>query len=329
MATWKEKLKNDPVPWLLESNPWTKYRTLVNLLELPDSSAEVQRAKEELFQDPQIRGLIKDTSGWFPQSITRHNDAKISHYKLMMLAEFGLDMQDQEIQNLVKLVMNRREEEMFAARQTLPQKGKGFEKPDPNANEWHAIPCDSPLILYSLMLLGVKSPQIVRAVEILKEKWKTEQGWFCHFFFVESQFKKLNIGCPMAGLMALQVFSLFPDLKESQYARNAFAPTAFHKDYGKTLYYFGRSKKFWAFKYPFVWYNALYLADVLTRFEFLHGHALVKELVAWIEESQDENGRFKPTSMFRAYKGWDFSNKKEPSPWMTFLCCRILKRWYG
>lgn len=58
----------------------------------------------------------------------------------------------------------------------------------------------------------------------------------------------------------------------------------------------------------------MYLADVLTRFDFLKKEKLVKELIDWIEKSQDENGRFKPTSMFIDYKGWGFANKKESSP---------------
>jgi hypothetical protein len=133
----------------------------------------------------------------------------------------------------------------------------------------------------------------------------------------------------MAGLMALEVFSLIPELRESEYARNAYSGLAFHRDYGRTIYYFGRSKKFWTLKYPFVWYNALYLAEVLSRFDFLRSEALVEELTSWIERSQDELGRFTPTSMFMKYRGWDFANKKAPSPWITFLCCRILKRWHG
>ena len=72
----------------------------------------------------------------------------------------------------------------------------------------------------------------------------------------------------------------------------------------------------------------IYLADVLTRFDFLRDNSLVGELVSWIEESRDEQGRFRPTSTWMAYKEWDFANKKEASPWITLLCSRILKRWY-
>jgi hypothetical protein len=325
---WRDKLRGDPVPWLLQSNPWTKYRTLTDLQDLPEESPEVRKAREELSRYPQVESLISEASEWFPQPATRHNDSKLSSYKLMMLAEFGLDASDRKINGIFDKVGDHLERDMFAIRQALPETWKGFARPEQDADEWHALPCDSPIITYSLVLMGLDNEAIRNSIEKLKEEWSTEQGWFCHFFFVESHFKKLNAGCPMAGLMALEVFSQVSELKESVYARNAFAPLKFHKEYGKSVYYFGRSKKFWTFKYPFVWYNALYLADVLTRFEFLKGDTLVKEIIDWIEDSQNEEGRFKPTSIWMPYKGWDFADKKNPSPWITLLCSRIIKRWY-
>ena len=326
---WKNKLNADPIPWLLESNPWTKYRTLIDLLEQPKEAENVKRSFEELKQNQQIQTLISETTEWFPQSITRHNVPYLSHYKLQMLAEFGFEKKDNKIREIIKKATSCVKNNSYSIRQTLPVKGEGFTKPDPDANEWHAMPCDSPIITYALLLLGHKDDKVQRTIETLKKHWETKQGWFCFFFFVEGQFKKLQIGCPMAGLMALQVFSIVPELKESVQAKNAFEPIKFHKDYGKSLYFFGRSKKFQTFKYPFVWYNALYLADVLTRFDFLKKEKLVIELIEWIEKSQEKNGRFKPTSIFLPYKNWDFGNKKESSPWITYLCCRILKQWYG
>jgi len=327
-AIWKTKLKGDPLPWLLESNPWTQYRSLIDLLELPENSKEVKNARFKLVNDARIQNLIFETSQWFPEAITRHNDPKLSFYKLRMLTDFGLSIEDEGMEDIVRKAVEHVENGLFAIRQELPEKGNGFKKPNPKADEWHALPCDSPLITYTLLQLGYTAPVVMQSVDRIKEKWKAPQGWFCHFFFVDGLYKKIQIGCPMAGLMALEVFSKISELKEAEYAKNAYEPIRFHKEYGKSMYYFGRSKKFWTLKYPYVWYNALYLAEVLTRFEFLKNDALVKELIEWIEQSQDEDGKFKPTSMFMIYKGWDFANKKEPSPWITYLCCKILKEYY-
>ena len=41
----------------------------------------------------------------------------------------------------------------------------------------------------------------------------------------------------MAGLVALEVFSLVPELRESEHARNAYGGLAFHRDYGLKRWY--------------------------------------------------------------------------------------------
>ena len=330
VKSWEALLHANPLDWLLKSNPWTRYRTLTDLLDLPPLNERVIQARAELIGNEQIIDLANETLDWQPQAATRNSDPKISYFKLKALAEFGLRSTDLSLQETVVKATAHIIDDMFAARGSVPErpkKGERYEKPDLSADVWHCAPCNSPIITIALLDLGVKSDQLSRSVETLKERWSSKEGWFCHLFFVESQYKKLGVGCPVAGLQALEVFSRIPELKESQFARNAFDPLKFHKEYGESLYYFGRSKKFWTLKYPYVWYNALYLADVLTRFKFTRDEPVVKELVDWIIDSQDSEGRFKPTSVFMNYKGWDFASKKEASPWITFLCCRILKQY--
>lgn len=332
MKNWIEKLNDNPVEWLLRSNPWTKFRTLTDLMDLNESDDKVVAAKSDLINHENIISLAQETKDWLTISATRNSDPKITYFKLRALADFGLKNTDLDLQETVDKASEHVIENMFGVRGQTPErprKGEKYEKTDLEADVWHISPCNSPVITYALMELGVKNELVNNSIQALKDKWINNEGWFCHFFFVDSQFKKLQIGCPIAGLQALDVFSKVLELKESKHSKFAFEPIKFHKEYGKTLYYFGRSKKFWTFKYPFVWYNALYLADVLTRFDFLKDQPVVIELIDWILKSQDKDGKFKPTSVFMNYKGWDFSNKKEPSPWITFLCCRILKQYFN
>jgi hypothetical protein len=331
MENWKSKLNADPTPWLLESNPWTQYRTLTDLLEIPVSDPETIEVKTELLRHNLVLALAEEAKDWISIAPTRNNDAKISYFKLRMLGDFGITYEELDLSVAIEKATAHMIDDMFAIRGELPARpprGEKYQKPDPHADVWHVSPCNSPAITAALIALGVKNESLDAAIRALHNRWMDSIGWFCHFFFVENQHRKMKIGCPIAGLMALDVFSRVPALKDSGQVRQAFEPIKFHKEFGKTLYYFGRSTKFWTFKYPFVWYNALFLADVLTRFDILKNEKVVKELVDWIIGSQDEDGRFKPTSIFMEYKHWDFSNKKEPSPWITFLCCRILKQYY-
>jgi hypothetical protein len=46
-------------------------------MDMPVSSTEVKKAKSELYNNPQIKTLVAETSQWFPESITRHNDPQL------------------------------------------------------------------------------------------------------------------------------------------------------------------------------------------------------------------------------------------------------------
>jgi len=326
--TWLSKLHGNPIDWLLSGNPWTKHMTLIDLIEKPKESDEVTKAKKELKKDPLVLQLIDDAGKWFSIPPKRHDDSKMSHYQLKILADFGFTESDPKIKDISEKAMKYVENGTFAIKQALPERGINIKISD-DFNEWHSLPCDSPVISSTLYRLGNRSELLMKSIDVIKDKWNSETGWFCHLFFVESQYKRHKVGCMMAGLEALELFSLFPHAEEDLFIKNAFKSLQYHKDYGKSLYYFGRSKKFWTLKYPFVWYNALYIAEVLSRFDFFKKEMLLKEIIDWILESQDKDGRFKPTSMFMKYKNWDFSNKKENSPWITFLCCKILKQYYS
>ncbi len=67
---------SEQIRWLLAaSEPWTRYRTLVDLLEQPESEPDVQVARAEMLGHPQVQQLIAGTSAWGDRSLKRHNDA--------------------------------------------------------------------------------------------------------------------------------------------------------------------------------------------------------------------------------------------------------------
>ncbi|TET84929.1 MAG: hypothetical protein E3J37_02935 [Anaerolineales bacterium] len=52
-------------------------------------------------------------------------------------------------------------------------------------------------------------------------------------------------------------------------------------------------------------------------------------MVAMVKFKEDEHGRFTPESVWRAWKDWDFGQKREPSTWLTLLARRMLNRLDG
>lgn len=308
--------------WLLDSNPWTNYLVRTEIFDEKLSVTERNEQISKIMADTHISRAVDDLNHYFPNIAKSHTDAKLSHYKLRMLSDFGLKKQD-GLEPIIDAVKERRDGNLFAIRQHLPLKDADI------SSEWNALPCDSPLLTYTLRKLGDRDSLLDTQTEILKEAWSSEKGWFCHLPFVNGQFKKEQMGCPMAGLAALEVFSLDETLKESVFAQNAFRTLVYHYELGRSIYYFGRGKRFFTFKFPFVWYNALYMADVLSRFEFAKKHEVMNQLAGWIESGRPDDGKYRATSVYQEYRDWDFGNKKDASPWITFLCCRILKRLYA
>jgi len=70
----------------------------------------------------------------------------------------------------------------------------------------------------------------------------------------------------------------------------------------------------------------LHVVDVLSRFPFVHADPRFREMAETITTQTDGKGRYTASSMYRAWKGWSFADKKNPSPWLTFLVLRVLKR---
>jgi hypothetical protein len=75
-----------------------------------------------------------------------------------------------------------------------------------------------------------------------------------------------------------------------------------------------------------VWYDILHTVEVLSRFPFVHTDAGFEEMVKEITTQADEQGRYTAASIYRAWQGWSFADKKRASPWLTFLVLRVQKR---
>jgi hypothetical protein len=55
-------MKTEVTQWLLESDePWTHYRTLVDLLHRPEDDPEVCSARAEVLAHPQVQGMMAET----------------------------------------------------------------------------------------------------------------------------------------------------------------------------------------------------------------------------------------------------------------------------
>jgi hypothetical protein len=331
---WNERIgamATDVIEWLLNSDePWTRYRTLVDLLDRPENDAEVQAARAEMVGHPQVRGLIETAATWPGYALKRHNDAKHPLYAWSTLADFGVHANDPGMPDAIERVMAHQSSE--GSFQTVVNIPKAFGGTGDDVWTW--IACDAPTLLYALLAVGLESERRVQQAADHLAGLVEGNGWRCRASPDLGKFKgpgRRSDPCPIANVYALKALSLAPAWVDSPATRAGTETLLRHwaHEEDRKLFLFGVGTDYRKLKYPFVWYDILHVADVLSRYPFVRADPRMDEMVQAIALQADEEGRYTASSMYRAWKGWSFADKKRPSPWLTLLVLRILKRMEG
>jgi hypothetical protein len=164
------------IPWLLTSDePWTRYRTLVDLLDRPEDDAAVQAARAEMVAHPQVRMLIEQVAAWPGYPFKRHNDAKHPIYALSTLADFGLRADDPGMKAAVAAVLaHQAAEGPFQSLTNVPKAFGGT-----GEDMWTWIACDAPTLLYALQGLGLGDDARVQQAAAHLAGLAEDNGWRC------------------------------------------------------------------------------------------------------------------------------------------------------
>jgi hypothetical protein len=321
-------MTTDIIQWLLESDePWTRYCTLVDLLDRPEDDADVQTTRAEMLAHPQVQALIAEAANWGDRPLKRHNDASHSIYKFSTLADFGVRADDAGMAAAIEAVLAHQSPEgAFQTVVNIPERYGGT-----GEDTWTWMLCDAPTLLYILLAMGLsRDKRVQRAAEHLIGL-VDDNGWRCVAAPEAGKFRgpgRKADPCPIANVYALKALAQVPELLDSPATRTGAEMLLWHWEHRteRKIYLFGIGTDFRKLKYPFVWYDILHVVDVLSRFPFVHADPRFREMVETITVQADDEGRYTAGSMCRAWKGWSFADKKNPSPWLTFLVLRALKR---
>jgi hypothetical protein len=327
-ATIEEADLNRGIQWLLGAKePWTRYRTLVDLLDRQEDDPEAQDARSAMLAHPQVQALIADAATWGERPLKRHNDASHPIYAFSTLADFGLRADDPGIAAGVDRVLAHQSPEgAFKTVVNLPTRFGGS-----GEDEWSWMACDAPTLLYVLLSMGLGSDERVQQATDHLVSLVQENGWHCGADARLGRFRgpgRKNDPCPIANVYALKALSLLPHRQDSPATQAGAEMLLSHWEHQteRKIYLFGIGTDFRKLKYPFVWYDILHVADVLSRYPTVRHDPRLQEMVEAITSQADGQGHYTAKSMYRAWKGWSFADKKNPSPWLTFLVLRILKR---
>lgn len=321
---------NDVPAWLLEGEPWVEYGTRVDLLHEPEDSTKVVAARQAMVAHPKVRSLLAELAAWPGPPLKRHNDASHLLHKLAFVADLGLCVADPGVDMIVERVLAHQSAEgPFQVMVNIsPRYGGSGE----DEGDWAL--CDAPLVVYALSKLGVGDDTRVQGAVDYLASLVRDEGWLCRGALERGKFRgpgrKTDL-CPYANLLMLKLLTQVPAWRDSDAARIGVeaALDLWTSRKERRPYLFAMGTHFNRLKAPLIWYDILHVLDVLTQFPWVRDDDRLQEMVRLVVEKVDTNGCFTPESVWTAWKGWDFGQKREPSRWLTFLVCRMLGRVSG
>ncbi|MEI7579868.1 MAG: hypothetical protein WCJ58_07620 [bacterium] len=314
------------IAWLLQSDPWVEYCTRIDLLH--EKAELLTDLKEKIITDIRIQKLIQELLLWPGQPLSSHRSAAQLFHKLSFLADIGFTKDDPVIQKIVILVRQQPSREgLFQLKANIPEHYGGNGK-----DTWAWSLCDAPLVLYSLLKLGFRDANIIQGVQYILSLIK-ENGWPCKVSDSLGKFRgpgKKADPCPFATLAVLKMLTQFPEAQNSEAVKIGIETLLNLWDHSQTLhpYMFFMGTDFRKLKAPLFWYDILNVADVLSQLPVKISDQRLQNLLQVIT-LKNQDGQYTPESVYREFKDFEFGQKKQPSPWITFNVMRIKSRIKG
>ena len=307
------------------SEPWLQYAIRINLLG--ESKGDLVGLKNEALKDNKIQSYLSDIINFHDTIVRNHKDPDLSIHKLLFLLDIGLKTDIPEIDSAVKQIMSHTDKNGVC--QTMTNIPPHYGGKGENVFGWCL--CDAPLLLMALLKAKVDYQQhIKRGVEHLISLYK-EQGFPCSVSEEHGTFRgpgRKDDCCPFATLIMLKLLSEIDEYRNNNIVKSGIEVILFlwENSLERHPYMFYMGTDFRKLKAPAMWYDIVSVVDLLSKYDYVKTDSRFCEMINLIRAKQNTDGMFIPESVYQKFKGWDFGQKKIPSPYLTYLCQRILQQ---
>lgn len=308
-----------------KSDDWLKYAIHLNLSHEPkDTLVELRNAA---LADSRIQSYLSDIAAFHSMLVTNHKNPVLPIHKLFFMMDLGFNTEVQEIKAAVDEILKHRDE--HGIYQSMTNVPKHFGGTGEDVFSWCL--CDAPLLLLALLKAGMDYHEHIKpGVDYLVSLYR-DNGFPCAVSPELGKFRgpgRKDDCCPYATLIMADLLSYIPEYRDSRIAFTSVKVllSLWENSLDQHPYMFYMGTDFRKLKAPSCWYDIVGVAGVLSKFEFVRDDPRFIEMVAQLKSKQDKDGFFTPESVYLKLKDWDFGQKKEPSPYLTYLCCRIFER---
>jgi len=315
------------VELVLSGEPWVRYAALRSIPGLARGAAELEAARKASVASPLVQGLVAELGDWPGKALASHKSAEQLFHRLSLAAELGLRKTDRGAKAIASKVMAYPSPEgPFGLRMNIGKAHGGS-----GEDAWGWALCDAPVTLRALARMGwAEEPAFRKAVDHLVGLKAIERGWPCATspsLGFRGPGKKSD-PCPYATLVMLELLAELDLERYATEARNAADCLLglLERSREEHPYIFYMGDDFRKLKAPMLWYDLAHVLDALSRVESIRKDRRLGEMLDLLEAKGGEELLFTPESAYLAWKGYDFGQKKECSPYLTALCLGILGR---
>ena len=307
------------------SDDWLKYPILLNLCH--ESKENLVEIRNAALADSRIKRYLTDITSFHGTLVTNHKNPDLPIHKLLFLLDLGFDTKIPEIKAAIEeLLAHKDEHGIYQSMTNVPKHFGGIGE---DVFSWCL--CDAPLLLLALLKSGKDyheniKPGVDHLVSLCRDN-----GFPCAVSPELGRFRgpgKKDDCCPYATLIMADLLSYIPEYSNSQVAGSSVKAllNLWENSLSQHPYMFYMGRDFRKMKAPSCWYDIVSVAGVLSKYEFVREDPRFLEMIKHIKDKQDKDGLITPESVYQKLKDWDFGQKKEPSPYLTYLCYQIFER---
>ena len=307
------------------SEDWLKYAIYVHLCHKPKD--EIIELWEAALAGERIQNYISDVADFYGMPVTNHKNPDLAIHKLLFLLDLGFDIDLPEIKKAIDEILEHRDG--YGVYQSMTNVPKHFGGTGEDTFSWCL--CDAPLLLLALLKAGVDYSEYIKPGVDYLVSLSRDNGFPCAASPELGKFRgpgRKDDCCPYATLIMADLLSYIPEYRDSPAAVTAVEAllSLWENSREQHPYIFYMGTDFRKLKAPSHWYDIVSVTGVLSKYPCVHHDPRFMEMVTLIKDKQDEEGFFTPESVYLKLKAWDFGQKKEPSPYLTYLCLRIFER---
>jgi hypothetical protein len=336
---WKNQLKGDPLPWLLQpESPGVRYLALRDLADMPPNHSELLAARTAAHAQGPIAAVLDamDPAGfWVEPGPGYYPKYRSTVWSLILLAELGASMDcDGRLARACAYILEM----------GLVEGGQFTASGAPSGT----ADCLQGNLCWALLELGCQDPRLERAYDWMARSVTGEgvapasdrgaavryYAGKCGPLFACGSNNRLP--CAWGAAKVMLAFSRLPQERRTPLIERAIAQGIdflFSIDPAEATYPSGWSSKpsgnWWKFGFP-----VFYVTDLLQIVEALAALGCgddprLANALALIRDKQDSSGRWALEYDY-AGKTWvEFGPKKQPNPWVTLRALRVLKKVSG